>query len=44
MVTSPFQSQMFDDPLVPSKWCILLDIVEENEEMLKPKLKKKFFL
>ncbi|KAG1739626.1 hypothetical protein EDD22DRAFT_851929 [Suillus occidentalis] len=45
VATSPFQSEMFEDPSMPNEWRVLSDIAEEDEEMPKPKSKKKkFFL
>ncbi|KAG2130521.1 hypothetical protein BD769DRAFT_1666825 [Suillus cothurnatus] len=43
VATSPFQSEMFDDPFLSKEWYILSDISEEDETDHKPK-SKKFFL
>ncbi|KAG1779793.1 hypothetical protein EV702DRAFT_1195150 [Suillus placidus] len=44
VATSPFRSDMFDNPAISHKWNVLTDIYETEEED-QPKLKpKKFFL
>lgn len=45
VATSPFRSDMFDDPTMSDEWYVLSDIAEEDEEIPEPKpKKKKFFL
>jgi hypothetical protein len=43
VATSPFRTEMFDDPIHSKEWYVLSDIDEEGEEPQPPK-SKKFFL
>lgn len=43
IATSPFRSEMFEDPFYSKEWFVLSDIAEEPEEEPKSKAKK-FFL
>ncbi|KAG1862916.1 hypothetical protein C8R48DRAFT_773649 [Suillus tomentosus] len=40
IATSPFRSQMFEDPFYSKKWFVLSDIAEEPEDEPKSKAKK----